>query len=42
MTATVNIDPAMLAALFEPWNRSDAPGIVVGVSHPQAGSWRAG
>ncbi len=42
MSQTVTIDPKTLAELFAPWNRSDQPGIVVGVSHPSAGTWRAG
>jgi D-aminopeptidase len=39
---TVKVDPAALSALFATWNRSDEPGLVVGVSHPAAGTWRAG
>ncbi|HEX4196250.1 MAG TPA: serine hydrolase domain-containing protein [Caulobacteraceae bacterium] len=42
MQPTVTIDPKAMAALFAPWNRSDEPGVVVGVSHPDAGTWRAG
>ena len=42
MTHAVTVDPGKLAALFAPWNRSDEPGLVVGVSHPAAGTWRAG
>jgi D-aminopeptidase len=38
----VKIDPEVLAGLFARWNRTDEPGLVVGVSHPGAGSWRAG
>jgi D-aminopeptidase len=39
---SAKIDPAALAGLFASWNRSDEPGVVVGVSHPTAGTWRAG
>ncbi|HEX4181921.1 MAG TPA: serine hydrolase domain-containing protein [Caulobacteraceae bacterium] len=42
MSQTVAIDPEALAKLFAPWNRTDEPGVVVGVSHPTAGAWRAG
>ena len=42
MSPSVKIDPKALAELFAPWNRSDEPGLVVGVSHPSAGTWRAG
>jgi CubicO group peptidase (beta-lactamase class C family) len=42
MSHTVNIDPKALAELFAPWNRTDQPGVVVGVAHPTAGAWRAG
>jgi CubicO group peptidase (beta-lactamase class C family) len=42
MPHTVTIDEKKLAELFAPWNRTDEPGVVVGVSHPTAGAWRAG
>jgi CubicO group peptidase (beta-lactamase class C family) len=42
MPHTVTIDEKKLADLFAAWNRSDEPGVVVGVSHPTAGAWRAG
>ncbi|HZZ69771.1 MAG TPA: serine hydrolase domain-containing protein [Phenylobacterium sp.] len=42
MSHSVKIDPAALTELFAPWNRSDEPGLVVGISHPAAGTWRAG
>jgi D-aminopeptidase len=42
VSPSVKIDPKALAELFAPWNRSDEPGLVVGVSHPSAGTWRAG
>lgn len=42
MAHSVTVDEAKLAALFAPWNRTDEPGLVVGVSHPGAGTWRAG
>ena len=41
MGHTVNIDPKALTKLFAVWNRSNEPGVVVGVSHPTAGTWRA-
>jgi D-aminopeptidase len=42
VSLSVKIDPGALAELFAAWNRSDQPGVVVGVSHPAAGTWRAG
>jgi CubicO group peptidase (beta-lactamase class C family) len=42
MPHTVTVDAAKLAELFAPWNRTDEPGLVVGVSHADAGRWRAG
>src|SRR3569623_1763601 len=40
MNHAIRIDHAALDALLTRWNRDDAPGLVAGVVHPEAGSWK--
>jgi D-aminopeptidase len=40
--AAVAVDPAKLDALFEPFNRSDRPGLAVGIAHRGRPAYRRG